>query len=44
MLSMVNILRYDSSIIAVLLGGGVRGCVRGGLGKFVFVPVFVFLL
>jgi hypothetical protein len=37
---MVNILCYDSRMTAVSLGGGARGCVRGGLRKVICVPVF----
>ena len=44
MLSMVDIICYDSSITAVLLGGRARGCVGGGLGKVVFVPLFGFFV
>jgi hypothetical protein len=39
---MVDILCYDSSISAMIFGGGARGCMRGWLGKVVFVPFFFF--
>ncbi len=37
---MVDILPYDGNITVVMLGGGAGGCVRGGLRKVIFVPVF----
>ena len=45
MLSMAGIFHYDSNITVVMLRVGARECVRGGLGKVVFVlPVCCFLL
>ena len=42
MLSMVDILCYDSSITAVLLGGEQEGAWGVGSGRSFFVPVFRF--
>ena len=44
MLSMVDILRYDSSITAVLLGGEREVKWGVGSGRMFFVPVLGFLL
>ena len=41
---MVNLRYKDSNITAAMLGGGAGGCVRGGLRKVIFLPVFVLLL
>ncbi len=38
---MVNLYCLESTIIAVVLGGGAGGCLSGTLGKFVFLPVFL---
>jgi hypothetical protein len=38
--TMVNLCCEESTIIAVVLGGGAGGCLSGRLGKFVFYRFF----